>query len=629
MRVQVSYDKQRKFMKKIRFVLSILVVSLLALECKKDSAPSDPGSGSPLTEQEKQAILQNYQAIASTADTILTGNNPIAGFQAMLPVYRAASNVENAFVTNDALYVKFRNSGVVGWHVPAEAAIPPYDRPTITPTLAVLARTGQAVNTVCLVNTMDDDESRRVYRDYLAYLKRKFTASGWQVTEKVGIDADVLFFKTGLKQFGALIIFAHGKHDASTGVTYLQTGEAGSLPGLLGTYQNEHRANQMSMYTTTITVGGQKHEVPYYAVSDKFIQASYAAGDFPGTVVYLGACQGLKDPNSRPLGQAFVAKGAAAVIGWTEMNSVGPSAAKRLFAFLLCGKRLVDARAALPREDKTDNYASAILTYYPETADNVRLVPTERHVALNLVRPQKDSSYATRTITLQGNITGGDSLTLGTVELNAVALRLEMQSDRRSFLQQIGIKSGTNSIRIAGLVDVANGCACVDTGYTFQANFDPLELWTELRWTTDTDVDFHLLRPGASFPGEMWTVSDCYYGNKVTTWGAFLDVDNTSGRGPEHITIPTVSVPGVYRLFVHYYSSRGITSTSAYVSVSVRNGPNQEFGPMGLATSAGRGGDVWEVCTIDYPSGTVTRVMTKTTLAGFDSPSALAHGKKK
>ncbi|MBI5473808.1 MAG: hypothetical protein HY961_15835, partial [Ignavibacteriae bacterium] len=443
-------------------------------------------------------------------------------------------------------------------------------------------------------------------------------------------NANVQFFKTGLKQFGAVIIFAHGSHTDATGRTWLQTGEVGSIAGLLSNYQSEIQAGQMDMFDVAETRGGQRVTTPYYSISDNFIQASYTAGDFPGTIVYLGACQGLKNPNTRPMGQAFVAKGASAVIGWTETNRVGPSAARRLFSFLLCGKILSDAVRSLPREDKTDNYASAILTYHPSSADNVRLIPTERRAALNLVRPLKDSVYTSRTLTMQGNLISGDSISLGLVELNAVALRLALQSDRKSFSQELGIKSGTNSIRITGLVDVSGGCACVDTAYTFRGNFEPLDLWTELRWNTDnTDVDFHLLRPGAGFPGELWTPTDCYYSNKVTSWGAFLDVDNTGGRGPEHITIPTASVQGVYRLFVHYYAAQGASSTSAYVTVSVRNGPDQNFGPMALGQSARRGGDVWEVCTVEFPSGTITRVMNKTTLPTVANGLAIAGERKR
>lgn len=620
-------------MKTIKYSLFILLLAVSALDCKKESSTSEPPSGGVLTEQEKQAITQTYQGIAATADTLLLSADPIAGFQRNLALYRGYANVQDAWVDNNALYVAFKKGVQARWSTTPDATNPPYDRPVLPPPSSVVsvARSSGISNTrVCLVNSMDADEGRTVYRDYFAYLKRKFENAGFQVTTVNGPAANVQFFRTGLKQFGVVIIFAHGNHDSRTGRSWLQTGEVGdpaTFPPAV--YLPELQSGQMDMNDVKEKRGGNVVETPYYSISDLFIQASYAQGDFPGTIMYLGACQILKDPNSRPFGQAFAAKGASAVIGWTELNSVGPSTSKRLFSFLLCGKTLQDAVRALPREDKSDRYASAILTYYPEAADNARLFPTERRSTLNIVRPKKDSVYTARTLNLEGGLAGSGAIDIGIAELNVVAVQLALESGRRSFLQQIGIKSGTNTLRITGSVDITNGCECVDSLYTFQGNFSPLDLWSELRWDTGTDVDFHLLRPGASFPGDLWTASDCYYSNKITSWGAFLDVDNTSGRGPEHITIPTASVSGVYRMFVHYYSARGVASTSAYVTVSAKNGPDQEFGPMNLTRSASRGGDVWEVCTIDLPSGTITRVMTKTTLPGSDGPGSRIHDKKK
>lgn len=601
----------------------VLVAALLWMGCKKEGAPADPGSTSgPLTEQERQAITQTYQSIAATADSILLGENPLARFQQQVGAYRSHANVQDAWVDNSALYVAFKKGVQVRWSVVPDPTLLPYDMPLVPPRaarIAPLSSASASVNMrVCLVNSMDQDESRSVYRDYFSFLKRNFENAGFQVTLVNGPAANVQFFRTGLKQFGVVIIFAHGSHDARNGRTWLQTGEVGNPADFPpAQYLQELQSGQMDMNDIKERRNNVMVETPYYSISDLFIQASYGQGDFPGTLIYLGACQTLKDPAARPIGQAFVAKGAAAVIGWTELNSTGPSTSKRLFSFLLCGKTLQDAVRALPREDKSDRYASAILTYYPETADNARLVAAERRVGLQLVRPLKDSVYTSRTIELAGSLMGSGPLDLGIAELNVVASPLALQADRRSFLQTVGIKSGLNTIRITGTVNTANGCECVDSLYTFQGNFSPLDLWTELRWTTSTDVDFHLLRPGASFPADLWTQADCYYNNKTTSWGAFLDVDNTVARGPEHITIPTANVSGMYRLFVHYYASRGVSTTSAYVSVSVRNGPNQEFGPMALTRSASRGGDIWEVCTIEFPSGTITRVMTKTTLPGL------------
>lgn len=614
--------------------LGILLAGVLWSGCKKENTPADPGgNNSPLNEEERRAITQTYQNISSTADTILLGGNPLAGFQQKLAEYKSHPNVQDAWVDNNGLYVAFKKGVQARWSVVPDPTILPYDTPPPLPPRGSVqshALSGSSNSRVCLVNSMDQDEGRTVYRDYIAFLKQKFEHAGYQVSVVNGPAANVQFFRTGLKQFGVVIILAHGSHDSRNGRTWLQTGEVGNPADFPpAQYLQEIQSGQIDMNDIKEKRNNVVVETPYYSISDLFIQAAYAQGDFPGTMIYLGACQTLKDPNSRPIGQAFTAKGAAAVIGWTELNSTGPSTARRLFSFLLCGKTLQDAVRALPREDKSDRYASAILTYYPEAADNARLVAAERRADLRLTRPLKDSVYMTRTIDLAGNLAGSGPLDLGIAELNQVTVPLALQADRRTFLQPVGIKSGLNTIRITGSVNTSNGCECVDSLYTFRGNFDVLDLWTELRWTTSTDVDFHLLRPGADFPASLWTPSDCYYNNKTTSWGAFLDVDNTTARGPEHITIPTATVNGVYRLFVHYYASRGVSTTSAYVSVSVRNGPNQEFGPMTLTRSASRGGDVWEVCTIEFPAGTIRSVMNKTTLPGFNEAVSRRFDEKK
>jgi|GEM_PF-1890677 len=628
-------------MKNIRFILFTLMMAAFAFECKKDSGPSDTGGGA-LTEQEKQAIIQTYGTIASTANSLLKSDDPIAGFQTMVASYRSHASVENAWVTDDALYVKFKKSATVSWYVGPGVTIPPYGRGFTLPSKGlppVMKPSASAANIVCLINQLSKDESRSVYQDYLSSLKLKLEGSGFIVAIANGNFADVRFFKEDLKNFGAIFFVGHGDYQTNLGVTWLNTGQ--EVPGnndeermgwLQRTFQNESIAHQVTIGTVKETRGGIEREVTYYKVSDRFIESSYASGDFPGSVIYLATCQGMKDPN-RAMAQTFVRKGAGAVIGWDEKHGIGPHTGRLLFEFLLCGKKLFGAIQALPREAKTDRSIGvrADLIYYPPAAGDFRLVANERRATLEMMRPKKDSIYTTRNLQLEGRLLSGDSISLGTVELNAVAVPLALLSDRKSFSQSIVIKSGTNTNHITGIVSQRDGtCACVDTAYTFRGNFDPLELWTELRWNTDnSDVDFHLLPPGASFPASFWTTTDCYYGNRTTSWGGFLDVDDVNGRGPEHITIPTVTSQGVYRLFVHYYSAHGAGATSAYVSVSVRNGPNEEFGPLSLSRSASRGGDVWEVCTITYPAGTVTRVMRKTTLPGLDGGTSLVRSAKK
>lgn len=70
------------------------------------------------------------------------------------------------------------------------------------------------------------------------------------------------------------------------------------------------------------------------------------------------------------------------------------------------------------------------------------------------------------------------------------------------------------------------------------------DLWVEMFWRDREDIDLHLIRGN----GRINTGQDCYYANCIggvgRPWGlpgiqdnAFLDLDDTVGRGPENINI--------------------------------------------------------------------------------------------
>lgn len=606
-------------MKYVRLAFLLLLAAILSLSCKKDSSPSEPGGGSGsggFTEQEKQAIRQGYQAIASSADTIVNSENPMPQFQSMLATYRANPNVENAWLTNDALFVKFKVGGIVTWYVPSSLIIPPYDRlMENTPAVQCLLKPSELIGstTALLINQQFGDEGRQYNRDLITYLTGKFQTAGFAVTTKNGGDANVNFFKTGLKNFGAIFFIAHGMYDGTN--TWQCTGEEGTIDTLMNRYPVEWRTNKLSVGTVREKRGGNRVAVSFITFSQKLIDTSYTATDFPRSMIYLVACQGMKDGN-RQVARSFVAKGARGVIGWDETNCLGQSTGKLLFTNLLCGKNLRDAVHALPAEAKLDNCAvnpGANLVYYPPSADTLRLVE-EKKATFVVNSPKKDSTYTTRTLTVSGTIASIDTIHDGLVEVNGIATTLTVSANKKNFSQSIVINNGSNVIHISANGKLTDGrCAVADTVFNVTGNFGPLALWTELRWNTDlSDVDFHLLHPTGAFPANFWTTPlDCYYGNPSTTWGAFLDVDDVNGYGPEHITMPTARDTGTYRLFVHYYAAHGAPPGSAFVSVSVNNSPIRNFGPYAVATAASRGGDIWEVCTIHFPSGTITPVNAK------------------
>lgn len=138
------------------------------------------------------------------------------------------------------------------------------------------------------------------------------------------------------------------------------------------------------------------------------------------------------------------------------------------------------------------------------------------------------------------------------------------------------------------------------------------ELWIEMFWQhSGDDMDLHLLSP----TGTPRTAGDCYYANCVPVmgitleWGVAgyagdnprLDRDDISGDGPENINIAN-PIDGSYTVFVHDFPGSSYQAgNEVTVKVYVDGVFQQEFNH----TMVGEDDD-WYVCTVDWPSGTVT-----------------------
>lgn len=122
-----------------------------------------------------------------------------------------------------------------------------------------------------------------------------------------------------------------------------------------------------------------------------------------------------------------------------------------------------------------------------------------------------------------------------------------------------------------------------------------------------SDVDLHLLHPSAT---AWWNDLDCYFSNTRPDWdmpgvdtdNPRLDLDDTSGRGPENINILAPAVGQTYRVGVHYFSDHGYGNSAVYVNVYCYDRLVQRFGPVTM-----RNDEFWKVgdVTIDAASCTV------------------------
>jgi hypothetical protein len=148
--------------------------------------------------------------------------------------------------------------------------------------------------------------------------------------------------------------------------------------------------------------------------------------------------------------------------------------------------------------------------------------------------------------------------------------------------------------------------------------------YVELSWTTNADLDLHLLNSTAA--GIFDCPNDCNYDRPNPNWGLSaatdddpsLDADTiptVSGAGPEIITID-VPYTDVYTVMVHYFGKNGSSSCGACPNADAT--VNIYLGGVLAATyndTLFQDDDVWEVATIDWPSGLITpiSVMSSTT----------------
>ncbi len=134
------------------------------------------------------------------------------------------------------------------------------------------------------------------------------------------------------------------------------------------------------------------------------------------------------------------------------------------------------------------------------------------------------------------------------------------------------------------------------------------------------DMDLHFVHPYAAGPdldgdgapdGWFDIPWDCFWFNAHPNWGSFdpnidddpgLDRDDTDGGGPENINL---DVPEnlVYRVGVHYWNDHGYGAGYATMRIYVYGQLVFEVADVMLVDK-----DMWEVVTIEWPSGKVTLV---------------------
>lgn len=124
-----------------------------------------------------------------------------------------------------------------------------------------------------------------------------------------------------------------------------------------------------------------------------------------------------------------------------------------------------------------------------------------------------------------------------------------------SFNAQIPISYGDNTIVLLAGVPISNQSNWYKNSAVLfrdvEGTLVATDLLTTLTWNqSNTDVDLYVTDPAGD---------TAYYITDGTSSGLVLDFDNTSGYGPEHITLTSDTsgeiLEGTYTIRVHYYSN--------------------------------------------------------------------------
>ena len=128
---------------------------------------------------------------------------------------------------------------------------------------------------------------------------------------------------------------------------------------------------------------------------------------------------------------------------------------------------------------------------------------------------------------------------LDPLKLIVNGLDMPIRPEGDTFVRPFAFGRGSNSVEIRSGQD-----RHAVQFYEARQTVTPARLRVLLSWDTDnTDLDLHIVTPD----GEH-----CYYGNRTLPSGAALDIDVTTGFGPEIISAPAPK-NGTYLVYVNYY----------------------------------------------------------------------------
>jgi len=234
-----------------------------------------------------------------------------------------------------------------------------------------------------------------------------------------------------------------------------------------------------------------------------------------------------------------------------------------------------------PRRDDTPRAAPRWVVWTGAVAG--LLYVTHFPGTFEITAPQAGGVTSARFVDITGAIDNPliESVTL---DVNGSSRSASVQGGK--FTSRVPLVRGENVIR-ASVPGAAALVTPASNVITITADIPRSDLWSELTWDGPGDIDLHLYLPN----GEH-----VYFEDRQSAAGAFLDFDNTTRDGPEHIVMDT-AIPGTYRMRVVYYSASVPGPVRWRVRLLLRDGAvAEDF--SGVLTTVDEETEFW---TMEWP----------------------------
>jgi uncharacterized protein YfaP (DUF2135 family) len=166
---------------------------------------------------------------------------------------------------------------------------------------------------------------------------------------------------------------------------------------------------------------------------------------------------------------------------------------------------------------------------------------------------------------IRGRIAGAAKGKPGTLIVNGVPMPIELD-EKGGYARPYAFGRNSNSVEVRSPDGKARARSQFVESY---AGKTQARLRVVLSWDSPgTDIDLHVISPDGQ---HTW------YGERVVKNGGALDVDVTTGYGPE-IFSSVAPEKGVYHVYVNYFGSGSTTGTVTIAQVTIianENTPNE------------------------------------------------------